>query len=222
MTDVLFPCVKCGGTNRNSSGDCRPCSAATNAIWRANNKEKIRANGIAYRANNPEKVKALRKASYRANPEKAKADAAAWVAANPELVKLRDAAWAKLNPEKRKKARDTWNKGNPGKTRAAIERWRKANLDVRNLAGQNYRAKKLENGGTLSRGLAEKLLKLQKGKCACCRKLLGKDYHLDHITPIARQGSNTDGNIQLLCPACNCSKGAKHPTDFMQLRGFLL
>ena len=222
MTDLLRPCVKCGAINRDVSGSCKPCGVISNAIWRANNKEKIRANGIAYRANNPEKVKALRKASYRANPEKAKADAAAWVAANPERVKLREAAWIKLNPEKRRKARDTWKMLNPGKTSAAIERWRKANLDVCNLAGQNYRAKKRENGGILSKGLAVKLFKLQKAKCACCRKLLGDDYHLDHIMPLAREGPNTDENIQLLCPNCNCSKGAKHPTDFMQSRGFLL
>ena len=222
MTDYLRVCVKCGSTERNSSFDCSPCAAARCAAWRAKNKAKIRANDIAYRAKNPEKVKALRKASYRANPEKAKADAAAWVAANPERVKLRDAAWAKANPEKRRKARDTWDKANPGKTKAAIAKWGKENLKVRNIHGQNYRAQKRVNGGTLSRGLAGKLLKLQKGKCACCRKLLGDVYHLDHVIPITLQGPNTDDNIQLLCPACNCSKGGKHPTDFMQSRGFLL
>lgn len=35
-------------------------------------------------------------------------------------------------------------------------------------------------------------------------------------------GSNTDDNIQLLCKTCNLSKGAKHPIDFMQSKGFLL
>lgn len=39
--------------------------------------------------------------------------------------------------------------------------------------------------------------------------------------PIARGGSNTDDNVQLLCPACNLKKSAKHPVDFMQERGFL-
>lgn len=35
-------------------------------------------------------------------------------------------------------------------------------------------------------------------------------------------GANDKSNIQLLCPHCNLSKGAKHPVDFMQERGMLL
>lgn len=45
---------------------------------------------------------------------------------------------------------------------------------------------------------------------------------MDHIMPLALGGTNTDDNIQLLCPTCNRSKHAKHPVDFMQQRGFLL
>lgn len=33
--------------------------------------------------------------------------------------------------------------------------------------------------------------------------------HLDHVRPVARGGRSTEGNIQLLCPACNLSKGAR-------------
>ena len=40
--------------------------------------------------------------------------------------------------------------------------------------------------------------------------------------PIALGGKNVDDNVQLLCAACNLSKQAKHPVDFMQQRGFLL
>jgi 5-methylcytosine-specific restriction endonuclease McrA len=87
---------------------------------------------------------------------------------------------------------------------------------------QNRRTRKLGNGGKLSKGLADKLFKLQKGRCACCRELLGLDYHLDHKMPLALDGKNIDDNIQLLCPFCNLSKGSKHPIDFMQSKGFLL
>jgi 5-methylcytosine-specific restriction endonuclease McrA len=87
---------------------------------------------------------------------------------------------------------------------------------------QNYRSRKRANGGTLSKGLAEKLFKLQQGKCPCCKQPLGRNYHLDHIVPTALGGSNSDDNMQLLRATCNHQKHAKHPIDFMQQRGFLL
>jgi 5-methylcytosine-specific restriction endonuclease McrA len=86
----------------------------------------------------------------------------------------------------------------------------------------NRRARELEAGGTLSKGLRTKLFDLQRGKCACCGKPLGNDFHLDHIVPLKLGGSNTDDNIQLLRAACNMQKGAKDPIEFMQSRGNLL
>jgi 5-methylcytosine-specific restriction endonuclease McrA len=100
--------------------------------------------------------------------------------------------------------------------------WQRAHLELWRTHKQNRNAKKRGNGGTLSRGLSEKLFKLQGGKCACCALPLGKNFHLDHIMPIALGGPNIDSNIQLLRPRCNIQKKAKHPVDFMQSRGFLL
>jgi 5-methylcytosine-specific restriction endonuclease McrA len=74
----------------------------------------------------------------------------------------------------------------------------------------------------LSKDISQKLFKIQNGLCACCRKPLGDNFHLDHIMPMALGGSNTDDNIQLLRSRCNQQKHAKHPVDFMQERGFLL
>lgn len=67
----------------------------------------------------------------------------------------------------------------------------------------------------------------QKGKCVYCRKNLGntsKDtskYHVDHIIALAKGGSNWPSNLQCLCPSCNLSKGAKHPTEFAPQFGLL-
>lgn len=78
------------------------------------------------------------------------------------------------------------------------------------------------SGGRLSKDIAHRLLKLQKGRCACCRKPLGRKFHLDHIHPLSKGGANEDWNIQLLREKCNLNKGSKDPVQFMQERGFLL
>jgi len=70
--------------------------------------------------------------------------------------------------------------------------------------------------------LVNKLLLLQKGTCVCCGLDINSDYHMDHIIPLKLGGEHTDSNIQLLCPACNLTKGSKDPIKFMQSKGFLL
>lgn len=45
------------------------------------------------------------------------------------------------------------------------------------------------------------------GKCVRCGNT--EKLEFDHIIPVAKGGSNTERNIQLLCEACNRSKGAK-------------
>lgn len=134
---------------------------------------------------------------YRAaNRDKVRAYHAAYRAAHREELRAANAAYRKANPVPPEKNR---------------------------IDAHNHRARKLEAGGKLSRGLAERLFKLQRGKCACgCGQKLGDDYHRDHIMPLALGGTNTDDNIQLLRATCNLQKSVKHPIDFMQQRGFLL
>jgi 5-methylcytosine-specific restriction endonuclease McrA len=112
---------------------------------------------------------------------------------------------------------------NPERSKEYGRAWRKANLHLLVIKEQRRRARIKGVGGNLSPDIHARLMQLQKGKCAVCRTSL-RDIrpHLDHIMPVARGGSNTDDNMQLLCSTCNQSKNAKHPVDFMQSRGFLL
>ena len=45
-----------------------------------------------------------------------------------------------------------------------------------------------------------------RGRCVKCGR--DEDLEYDHIIPVSKGGSNTEKNIQLLCVACNRSKGA--------------
>ncbi len=125
-------------------------------------------------------------------------------------------AWKSKNRDKVK----AYNAAYGAAHREEAKAWRRANKNVDRVHKQNRRHR--ERGGNLSAGIALKLFKLQRGKCACCGELLGDDYQLDHIMPIALGGKNVDSNMQLLRKVCNLQKHAKHPIDFMQERGLLL
>lgn len=187
---------------------CKPCNSTASSLFVENNPEKTKANRAAYYETNKVKIRSDQAAYRKANKKKFKARGAAYYIANIEKCKARNVARYAANPSVAKAITASWVKKNP---------------DACRVIRQNRRARKLESGGKLSKGLAARLFKLQRGKCACgCKQPLGNDYHLDHNMPLALGGSNTDDNMQLLRQRCNNQKHAKHPIDFMQSRGFLL
>lgn len=206
-TNLHKTCKKCGGAEFYSTGDCKPCAQKRAKAYRAKNPEKAKQAVENWKTKNPEKLKAGKLAYYAANRDVLLADFADRYKKNPEPAKARTIAWSKINQEHVKEYNRAWHKANPNAAKVISE---------------NRRARKLNNGGRLSRGLSAKLFVLQKGKCACCGLPLGASYHMDHVIPLALGGSNTDDNIQLLRQRCNSQKGKKHPIDFMQSRGFLL
>lgn len=110
-----------------------------------------------------------------------------------------------------------WRKKNIIHCRSLDAAWARKNKAKRAEYRHNRRA-----AGEFSYSIVPELMKKQSGKCTVCRGLLTKFVEIDHIFPIALGGTNEKFNLQLLCRPCNRSKGAKHPIDFMQARGFLL
>lgn len=201
------PCVRCGAHERYKSGRCGPCARANAKAWVMANPGRAKAKDAAWQA---------------ANPDKRKAMWAAWQAQNIEHLKTAKAAWNTTNRDRIKVVANAWRAANRDLLKKTQAARRAANPEAHRIHNQNRRALRKENGGKLSKGLAARLFNLQKGKCACCKQPLGRNYHLDHIMPIALGGANVDSNIQLLRQRCNNQKSTKHPIDFMQERGFLL
>jgi 5-methylcytosine-specific restriction endonuclease McrA len=61
------------------------------------------------------------------------------------------------------------------------------------------------NGGHHSGKDIEYLFRHQLGECAHCLCKLNT-YHIDHVIPVSRGGTDFVGNLQLLCPECNRHK----------------
>lgn len=227
-TPIVRACPRCGTNERDKRGTCIPCRRETARLYREVNRDKVRAlanklrpryaektkaANAAYRAANKDKIKAYQEKYCEARREEARRRAADYLDANREAINAKARAnydpatsWERLNPEEAKAYRKAY---------VASVRHKRAAYE------QNRRAKKA-SGGELPVDIVQRLLELQKGKCACCAKPLKGLYHLDHIMPISRGGENTERNVQLLLPQCNLSKNAKDPIEYMQSKGFLL
>lgn len=84
------------------------------------------------------------------------------------------------------------------------------------------RALKLSAGGTFTEADIRRIYDAQRGRCACCTNKLGRSFHRDHKIPLARGGSNSADNIELLCKRCNLGKGSKDPIAWANENGKLI
>lgn len=108
------------------------------------------------------------------------------------------------------------------KRRERNRAYRKANPEILAASKAKRRAHKMQCGGNYTAGQIKDLGARQKWRCVLCKVSVKSNYHIDHVVPLARGGSNFIHNIQILCPGCNTRKGSKDPIDFAQQMGMLL
>lgn len=147
-----------------------------------------------------------------------------YILKNKDRKRIYDAEYRKLNLGRIKKRSAEYFKKNKEKISMYRKRRYKENPPDRisqRSACHKRRLRIRENGGQYTKLDIENIFKGQRGKCAYCRKIL-KKFHIDHIVPLSKNGSNWPRNIQLLCASCNLAKNSKMPEDFMRGQRFLL
>lgn len=170
---------------------------------RAADPEGVRKRLRAWEKANPEKLKGYRKAYRDADPEKARARYRNWYAADPEKV-----------GNLRRKARESDIEASRAKERERDRRRRALNPDANRVkCGKRHARKMGAEGSHTASDIADQYAR-QNGKCHWCFLCVGRTYHVDHVVPLSRGGSDGPENIVIACPTCNVRKGAMLPTDF--------
>lgn len=96
----------------------------------------------------------------------------------------------------------------------AREKTDKSKLSKR-ASNHSYKARKRNAKGNHTAEDINLQFKSQKGLCwHCGKKLDPKNYHVDHLTPLSRGGSNNADNMVISCPRCNLSKHDRFPHEW--------
>jgi 5-methylcytosine-specific restriction endonuclease McrA len=176
---------------RNSSqlrADCKLCN---------------RANGKQYRKTNPEKAReSVRRTRNTKSPEykrKKREYMRRWHSEHRDITRARCKNWRTQNIEVARQSCHNWRLANPEKV-ASYTRNRKARLR--------------DSEGTHTAADVQAQLKRQKGMCYYCGAKVGNKYHVDHVVPVTRNGSNDPSNLVIACPICNIKKSDKLPHEW--------
>jgi len=190
------------------------------------NKDRLRERRLAqsreWAEKNRERKRELSRIWTEQNPDRRKKQALKWRDREDRREEARDrsAKWRSENRERHIASLRKWTKEKGAAWRAE---WKKRNPDRDKAQQHNRRARKRAAGGKITQADVSRILTAQKWKCAYCRQNLRRTgYHLDHIFPLARGGSNAASNHQATCPPCNLSKRDHDPIYFARSLGRLL
>lgn len=165
---------------------------------------------------------------YRQNhPEKIRELTAGWRARNRERLRLEQAEIRKRRGKEKQSELQRASYAKHAEERRAQKReYRVANLPKVRIWAANRDAR--ERGATGSYTLSDVLVlfEKQRRKCATCKTSISakkgkKKFHVDHVQPVSRGGSNNPENLQLLCATCNLKKHKKTPEEWAALNGLL-
>lgn len=110
----------------------------------------------------------------------------------------------------------TYRPAHRGEQLERERQWSARNPEGDAAKKRNRRSRKVSATGTHTAADIRAQYERQRGRCYWCNAKVGKAYHVDHVFPLVRRGSNGPDNLVIACPACNLAKGAKLPHEFSE------
>lgn len=196
-------------------------------------RDKSKRDGLASTCKACRKVK--KREWYTANAENAREYSRNWARANYDAVLAKNRAWRKHNRAKADGYNEHWKVSNRAKylsgrhrryqlnaqqNREAAKEWRRQNPDKLKLQWRVRQARERSAEGNHTPSDIRAMFESQEGRCAYCGIKLDARFHVDHIIPVSRGGSNDPENLCLACRDCNLSKKDKTPDEWKAIRGW--
>jgi 5-methylcytosine-specific restriction endonuclease McrA len=189
-------------------GQCKWCEREADKQYYNRIKDDYLSYQKKWRSANSDHCKKLNSENAKRrralNPEKHKEYARNYMAQNRELYRNANRKWYYANHDKVLALAHDYiqaNKNNP----EYQERRRYQNKRTKHLR----RALKYQSNGQHTAKQIRDLYTRVNGCCAYCGCFVGTAYHVDHVIPLIKGGSNDISNLAIACPRCNLSKGSK-------------
>lgn len=189
-------------TKDGFQGHCKACRRN----FRQENIEQVRESNRIYRAENTEKIRQRR----AARKEKERETYKRYYSENKDKLKEKNRRWREKNKEKRSEYERRYTAEHKEQKRL----YRAANgpMNAANRRRRTARQRAAEGNHTADD--VKRQYKAQKGRCYYCGCKVGSSYHVDHVIPLSRGGSNGPENIVVACSSCNLSKANKMPHEW--------
>ncbi len=177
-----------------------------NKVYREKRKAEYNEYAKKYYQNNKEVVQERHKKYRYDNKEVSIKYARKYYQNNKERILKYTNKYYQNNKERITKRASKYHQNN--KEEASIRRHRR-------------RARIAEVGGGFTKTDIKDLYISQWMRCWYCSVSIEEKYHIDHMTPISRSGSNWIDNLCLTCPNCNLTKHTQTAEEFIEQKGFM-
>lgn len=198
----MFDCARCGKPSETVLRVGTRCTECQPLHQKEYQKE--------YRQSHRIEIAKQRHDRYWSEPELARTKKRESTERHKPETMARAAKYSKEHPEKRRAYRNI-----PANRARYQENWRKYwrnNPEKARLRGQRSKARRraAEAGVACESFTRQSIFKRDGGFCRYCAVILDpKNWHLDHVIPLAKGGPHTPENVVASCVGCNLSKATK-------------
>ena len=162
----------------------------------------------AWLERNRERKAVTNKAWYERNRERKATTSKAYRERNRERISIVDKAWLERNRERKATTNKAWRERNRERRAITSKAWRERNRDLDHELKRRRRCKQKNASIPLTANEKEKMLLLERTRQQL-QSETGREYHIDHILPIAHGGIHHPVNMRILDGRENESKQDK-------------
>lgn len=195
---------------------CKACAIERRRKHYAEHRDEVNERARKDRAEHPEKQREYQRKYAAEHRDEERERARKWYAEHRDKAIERARKYNAEHRDERNERARKWYAEHPDKVLESQRKWNaehpeivKARQKVRNMRRRD------KSGAPRSKAIVD-LYKRSKGKCYYCGVDVGQNYHIDHVIPLTRGGTNDLSNLVIACPSCNLRKHDKLPHEFVE------
>lgn len=211
---------------RTYHAEHRAEESAYGKIWNEKNRERKKQYNKAtrykyaekkqeYRESHREQERECRRKYYAVHREQSREYSRSYYITHREQTREQNRERCRrYHAEHRQEMRDgvrRYRHAHPDRKYAANRRHRAKYPEKHRAYRHNRRARELTAEGQYNGEDAQRQYRRQWGHCFWCSEPVGNTYHIDHVMPLSRGGSNWPENLVITCRKCNSKKCNKLP-----------